>query len=253
MTGRPRRPACSWPTATPAGWPTRSTRPSPRWCAGNSLGSGGGVGISLVKDGTVGFDKAKFLAAYAADPAAVAGLFQEGGTATDSHVSYLAASDNTRAGDLRRGHHAGRRPGDEVTGAALSGAGLVAAETIEVRVGGASGTTVSYAAAAGESLASVADGLNAAFAQQSLALSASVVGRPVGPAVERLRQPGEVRRALQRPRGGRRPDRPGGRHRRVGAPRRGRRRRHDQRGHRHRQRPGARSPRPPTRPSAGWR
>jgi flagellar hook-associated protein 2 len=43
-----------------------------------------------------------------------------------------------------------------------------------VRVGGASGVTVSYAAHAGETLGSVADGLNAAFAQQSLALSASV-------------------------------------------------------------------------------
>src|SRR2546423_6518866 len=48
---------------------------------GSSPGSAGGVGISLVKDGTVAFDKNKFLAAYNADPAWVARLFQEGGTA----------------------------------------------------------------------------------------------------------------------------------------------------------------------------
>ncbi|HET9772849.1 MAG TPA: flagellar filament capping protein FliD, partial [Acidimicrobiia bacterium] len=139
----------------------------------SSLGSAGAVGISLVKDGTVSFDKAKFLAAYAADPAAVAALFQEGGTATDSHVTYLAASDKTRAGtyavDITT-------PAAQAlaTGTALSGAGLLAAETIEVRVGGVTGTTATYAASAGESLESVADGLNAVFAQQSLGLSASV-------------------------------------------------------------------------------
>jgi flagellar hook-associated protein 2 len=53
---------------------------------------------------------------------------------------------------------------------------VVAAETIEVRVGGAGGVTATYAAHAGESLDSVADGLNAAFGQQSLALSAQVIG-----------------------------------------------------------------------------
>ncbi len=140
---------------------------------GSSIGSAGGVGISLGKDGTVAFDRNKFLAAYAADPAAVARLFQEGGTATDSRVTYLSGSDNTRAGTYavnitQVAAQAAR------TGTALSGAGLMAAETIDVRVGGATGTTVSYAAQAGETLGSVADGLNAAFASQSLALSASV-------------------------------------------------------------------------------
>jgi flagellar hook-associated protein 2 len=141
----------------------------------NSLGSAGAVGISLVKDGTVAFDKAKFLTAYAANPAAVAALFQEGGTATDSSVSYLAASDNTQAGTYAV---AITTPASQATatGTTLSGAGLLAPETIEVRVGGATGITATYAASAGESLDSVADGLNAAFAQQSLALSASVVG-----------------------------------------------------------------------------
>jgi flagellar hook-associated protein 2 len=141
--------------------------------AGSSLGGAGGVGISLVKDGTVAFDRNKFLAAYAADPAGVARLFQEGGTATDSRVAYLAGSDNTRAGTYAVAITQAAAQAAKI-GTALSGAGLAAAETIDVRVGGAGGVTVSYAAHAGETLASVADGLNAAFAQQSLALSASV-------------------------------------------------------------------------------
>jgi flagellar hook-associated protein 2 len=143
--------------------------------SGGSLTSAGGVGISLVKDGTVSFDRSKFLAAYAADPAAVARLFQEGGTATDSHVSYLSGSDNTRAGTYAVNVTQVAAQG-AMTGAALSGAGLVADETLEVRVGGATGVTATYAAHAGDSLQSVADGLNAAFAQQSLAMSAQVVG-----------------------------------------------------------------------------
>lgn len=141
---------------------------------GNSLGSAGAVGISLVKDGTVTFDKARFLAAYAANPSAVAALFQEGGSATDSRVSYLAASDKTRAGTYAVAlTQVATQAG--ASGTTLSGAGLVAAETIEVRVGGATGKTATYAASAGETLESVADGLNAAFAQQSLSIAATVV------------------------------------------------------------------------------
>jgi flagellar hook-associated protein 2 len=105
--------------------------------------------------------------------AGVARLFQEGGTATDSHVAYLAASDNTVAGTYAVAITQAAAQAAK-TGTALSGAGLVAAETIDVRVGGTGGVTVGYAAHAGETLDSVADGLNAAFAQQSLALSASV-------------------------------------------------------------------------------
>jgi flagellar hook-associated protein 2 len=90
-------------------------------------------------------------------------------------VSYLAGSDNTRAGtyavDITQAAAQASK-----TGTALLGAGLLAAETIDVRVGGATGVTATYAAHAGETLDSVADGLNAAFAQQSLAMSAQVVG-----------------------------------------------------------------------------
>jgi flagellar hook-associated protein 2 len=131
------------------------------------------VGISLVKDGTIAFDKNKFLAAYNADPAGVARLFQEGGTATDSHVTYLAASDNTRAGTYAVDITQAALQASKV-GTTLSGAGLVADETIDVRVGGAGGVTASYAAHAGDTLDTVVAGLSAAFASQGLALSASV-------------------------------------------------------------------------------
>lgn len=140
----------------------------------SSLGSAGAVGISLVKDGTISFDRNKFLAAYAANPDGVAGLFRQGGTATDTHVGFVAASAKTVPGtySVNVTQVASQA---QAAGTALSGAGLAAAETIDVRVGGATGTVASYAAHAGETLDSVAAGLNAAFAQQSLALSAQVV------------------------------------------------------------------------------
>jgi len=141
---------------------------------GSKLGAPGSAGISLVKDGTITFDRSAFLAAYAKDPDAVAGLFRAGGSSTDSHVSFLTASPTTKAGTYAvQVTQAATQA--EADGTALSGAGLVAGETIDVRVGGATGTTASYSAAAGATLDTVAGGLNAAFAEKGLAVSAQVV------------------------------------------------------------------------------
>jgi flagellar hook-associated protein 2 len=138
---------------------------------GAALGSPGSAGISLNKDGSISFDRAKFTAAYAKDPDAVASLFRAGGSSTDSHVSFLTASAKTKAGsyDVVVTTPAAQAEAD---GTALSGAGLAADETIDVRSGDVS---VAYAAHAGATLDSVATGLNAAFAEKGLALSAQVV------------------------------------------------------------------------------
>ena len=142
--------------------------------AGAKLGAPGSAGISLVKDGTITFDKSAFLAAYAKDPDAVAALFRAGGSSTDSHVSFVTASPTTKAGTYAV-HVTQAASQAQATGTALSGAGLVAGETIDVRIGGPTGTTASYTAAAGATLDSVAGGLNAAFAEKGLAVSAQVV------------------------------------------------------------------------------
>jgi flagellar hook-associated protein 2 len=142
--------------------------------AGSKLGAPSSAGISLVKDGTITFDKSAFLAAYAKDPDAVASLFRAGGSSTDSHVGFLTASATTKAGTYAI-HVTQAAAQAEADGTALSGAGLVAGETIDVRIGGPTGTTASYTAAAGATLDSVASGLNAAFAEKGLAVSAQVV------------------------------------------------------------------------------
>ena len=142
--------------------------------AGSKLGAPSSAGISLVKDGTITFDKSAFLAAYAKDPDAVASLFRAGGSSTDSHVSFLTASASTKAGTYAVNVTQVATQA-EADGTTLSGAGLVAGETIDVRIGGPTGTTASYTAAAGATLDSVASGLNAAFAEKGLAVSAQVV------------------------------------------------------------------------------
>ena len=140
---------------------------------GTTLGSAGAAGISVAKDGTIAFDKSAFLTAFAADPGGVASLFRAGGTATNSQVSFLSASDNTQAGTYAVNITQAATQG-EADGTALSGSGIVAAEQIDVRVGGSSGTVASYAAAAGASLDTIANGLNAAFAEKGLSLAAQV-------------------------------------------------------------------------------
>jgi flagellar hook-associated protein 2 len=138
---------------------------------GATLGSPGAAGISLNKDGSISFDQSKFAAAYAQDPDAVAALFRAGGTGSDSHVSFLTASAKTQAGSYAVVVTTPAAQA-EADGTTLSGAGLTAAETIDVRIGA---VTASYSAAAGATLDSVATGLNAAFADKGMALSAQVL------------------------------------------------------------------------------
>ena len=58
---------------------------------GNTLGSPGLAGVSVTRDGTLSFDKTKFLAAYAKDPAAVEAVLGNGTTANPGVAGRLAA------------------------------------------------------------------------------------------------------------------------------------------------------------------
>jgi flagellar hook-associated protein 2 len=143
----------------------------------STVGTAASVGVSITKDGNFTFDKSKFVTAYTANPDGVAGLFQRGGTAVDSRMSLSSATHKTRGGtyevEITQAASQARS-----TGADLSGQGnlITNAETIDIRLGGATGTVVSYAAAAGESLSSIADGLNTLLTQGSHGVVASVVG-----------------------------------------------------------------------------
>jgi flagellar hook-associated protein 2 len=58
---------------------------------GNTLGSPGLAGVSMTREGTLSFDKAKFLAAYAKDPAAVQAVLGDGTAANPGVAGRLAA------------------------------------------------------------------------------------------------------------------------------------------------------------------
>lgn len=137
---------------------------------GNSLGAGNQAGISVNRDGTIAFNQQKFLDAYNADPDTVSDLFVRRASTDNAAVTFSGASASTRSGSyaVQVTTPATRAA---VTGSALGSGTITDAETIDVKVGSTSAT---YAATAGESLTSIADGLNAAIAASGLALSASV-------------------------------------------------------------------------------
>ncbi|MCU1375546.1 MAG: Flagellar hook-associated protein 2 [Actinomycetia bacterium] len=133
------------------------------------------VGISITKTGTFTFDKAKFTTAYNANPTDVATLFQRGGTSASPNVSLATSTNKTQAGSYPVVITAAASQA-KATGTVLGGGTITAAETIDVRVGGATGTTITYSALAGASLQSIADGLNAQAALGGVPVLASVQG-----------------------------------------------------------------------------
>jgi flagellar hook-associated protein 2 len=134
------------------------------------LGSPGLAGVTIGRDGRVSFDRAKFTSAYAADPAAVETLFRQGATTTSDRVAFASATARTQAGTypvaVTRAAEQAEARGDLVPGGTLTNE-----ETIDVRV---AATTVTYVAAAGESLTSIATAMNTRFAEAGMRLAASV-------------------------------------------------------------------------------
>lgn len=132
------------------------------------------AGVSVTKTGTLTFDRATFLSAVTDDPDAVAALFRQGGTSTDPAVALVSAADRTVAGtyDVEITVAA-----EQATwsGTAPTGGVIAAAETIELTVGSSS---ITYAAAAGETLESIAAGINQLSADSSLGLVVTVEGVP---------------------------------------------------------------------------
>ena len=133
------------------------------------LGLASSVGIDVQRDGTLKFDRAKFSAALAADPAAVQRVFSRGGGSTNG-ATFAAATDRTVAGSYAV----------EVTTAATRAStgdilvgGSVAGQRIGVRVGT---VTATYDAAPGATAADIVSGLNTAMASAGVKVSAELSG-----------------------------------------------------------------------------
>jgi flagellar hook-associated protein 2 len=130
--------------------------------------SPGVAGLSVDDNGNYTFDASAFATAYNADPAGVTTLFAQGGSSTSAAMSFVAATNATRSGTYAV----------NVTTAASqatsTSSGLpVVGTTIRAQVGG---IAAAYTVQAGDTLASVAAGLNKAFSDQSNGLVAVVSG-----------------------------------------------------------------------------
>ncbi|HUO49734.1 MAG TPA: flagellar filament capping protein FliD [Acidimicrobiales bacterium] len=141
----------------------------------SNLGNAKNVGISL-DSGKLTFDQSAFESAFAAHPTQVAALFSQGGAfapgpaGTAGEVSLSYASNATKAGtyDVTVTHSATQASS---LGASLGGGTVGAAETLTIAMGGQS---VAYTTTAGQSLSSIAAGLNQAFATGGVGVSAEV-------------------------------------------------------------------------------
>lgn len=141
---------------------------------GANPASPGLAGVSIDGNGQFTFDRAKFLAAFDADPSGVTKLFAQGGTADNANVQFTSAGDRAIAGT----YHV------IVTQAALQGSDVgltglfppASLPTVKVRVGT---TEVSYAVKSTDTRTDVANGLNNAFASAGLALQATDTGSGV--------------------------------------------------------------------------
>ena len=143
----------------------------------SNLGSAANVGIKI-SNGQITFDQTAFETAFNTNPSQVQALFNQGGTFSPSSPSYAGqvsfsyATAATRAGTyaISVSHSASQAVS---TGSALAGGTVGAGETLTVGLGSASAT---FTTTTGQSLTSIANGLNSAFASQGMALTAQIVG-----------------------------------------------------------------------------
>jgi len=144
--------------------------------AGTSgLGSAANVGVTL-SGGQVAFNQTAFETAFSANPSAVASMFTQGSTfaaaqpAYSGQLSLSYASNTTQSGsyDVVVNQSASQATD---AGAVLSTGAVSSAEQLTVSSGTSS---IPYTTTAGQSLTSIASGLNQAFAAAGVQLSAQL-------------------------------------------------------------------------------
>jgi flagellar hook-associated protein 2 len=149
--------------------------------AGSDGTAGESAGLSLSSAGGINFNPTAFQTAYNANPTAVQAMFTEGGTfspsspAVPGQVSVAGATNNTAPGpySLVISQSAAQAVDTGSVSFAAPSATLASAQSYTVTSGSASAT---YAATAGESIANVVSGINAALAAGGIRTSASLVG-----------------------------------------------------------------------------
>lgn len=127
------------------------------------------VGIQLTREGNFTFDRAAFIQAATADPAAVATFLGRAGTDTGP-VQFRSADANTVRGSYDVDVIT---PATRAATATLFDGGAGAGTRVGVRVGG---TTVTYDVTAGQSPTQIVDGLNVELGRAGMQLVAELSG-----------------------------------------------------------------------------
>jgi flagellar hook-associated protein 2 len=153
---------------------------------------GSAAGLTLdAKTGQIDFDPSTFASDYVKDPSAVAQLFSQGGTFTpgsaspsgSGDVSLVYASDNSQPGGYAVVVSQSATQADD-TGTASFASGAATVGAPETYTVSSAGVSASYGLQAGETLAQIASGLDTAFAQTGLDLSAQVVENSSGSSLQ---------------------------------------------------------------------
>ena len=151
--------------------------------AGSDGTPGESAGLAITSQGTITFNQAAFEAAYAKNPAAVQAMFTEGGTFSAAlplytgQVSVAGANDNTSPGSYAISVSQSAQQAVDAGTSTFASSSAVLSQAEAYTVTGGSGTAT-YAATAGETIADVVNGMNAALAEAGIDASAALVGSP---------------------------------------------------------------------------
>jgi flagellar hook-associated protein 2 len=140
---------------------------------------GESAGLAITATGTITFNQAAFVTAYNANPTGVQSMFIEGGTFSPASPTYLGQVSVAGAGDATKpGNYAvsiSKSASQAVDAGSIAFTAptstLATAETYNFTSGT---STTAYAATAGESIANVVTGINAALAAAGIGASASL-------------------------------------------------------------------------------
>ncbi|MCU4185022.1 flagellar filament capping protein FliD [Acidiferrimicrobium sp. IK] len=141
----------------------------------SSLANARSAGITL-SGGQLAFDQTAFASAFAANPTAVTSLFTQGGTLQPTQAAYTGQVTVSYApGTVQAGSYdvVVNQSATQATasGSVLTGGAVTTGEQLTISSGS---NSVNYSTSAGQSLTSIAAGLNQAFATAGLSVSAKV-------------------------------------------------------------------------------
>ncbi|MEO5800785.1 MAG: flagellar filament capping protein FliD [Gemmatimonadales bacterium] len=147
--------------------------------AAADLATAASVGLSLSRDGTVNFDATKFDAAFKDRFNELPALFNERRSATGTGLSFISSANNTSEGNFAVNvTTAATRASYSTTGFSGSYDAGVTPDTITFR-DTKNNTTVDVALTTGMTSSDIVSALTAAFAANSLSLTAELVGNDI--------------------------------------------------------------------------